>query len=111
MAGVSEPAKAATPATVLVLAQNRLLRETLTRVLNKKGDIAVLAMATLIVRFVVPAPRLGLITVKNWLRSSATTSAGAQAGSVTHLWTAEPKMSGCTFDILAGVAIESNIFG
>jgi two-component system, NarL family, response regulator DevR len=42
MTQVSEPARAATPATVFVLAQNRLLRETLARVLNKKGNIAVL---------------------------------------------------------------------
>jgi two-component system, NarL family, response regulator DevR len=39
MRTVSELAK---PVTVFVLAQNRLLRETLARVLNKKGNIAVL---------------------------------------------------------------------
>ena len=40
MAEVSEAVQLAKPATVFVVGRNRLLRETLARVLDKKGDIA-----------------------------------------------------------------------
>jgi DNA-binding NarL/FixJ family response regulator len=42
MAQVSEAVEPAKPARVFVVGRNRLLRETLARVLDKKGDIAVL---------------------------------------------------------------------